>query len=119
MMGNKYNVAGDQFTVKGHHNTGKIDKRSGATTQTLSVADRTQAVNELADFITYLERLGVISNSGQITDTEALGSAVIAQQSKLRKVAKAIASGAGDLLSNFFNQAAVPVILGLIGRMGR
>jgi hypothetical protein len=117
-MSDKYNVAGDQFTVKGRHNIGKIDKRSGAITQTLSVADRTQAVNELADFITYLERLGVISNSGKITDTEALESAVIARESKLRKVAKAVASGAGGVLSNMLDHAAAPVILGLIGRMG-
>ena len=118
-MNDKSNyVAGDQFTVKGKHNVGKIDKRSGATTQSLSVADRTQAVNELASFITRLERLGIVSNSGEITDVKALESEVIAQESKLRKVAKAIASGAGDALSSMLEHIAVPVILGLIGQAG-
>ncbi len=118
-MTDKYNyVAGDQFTVKGSHNVGKIDKRTGATAQTLSVADRTQAVNELASFITRLERLGIVSNSGQITDARALESEVVAQQSKLRKAAKAIASGAGDALSSMLDHVAVPVILGLISRIG-
>jgi hypothetical protein len=118
-MSDKYNyVTGDQISQKGgRHNVIKTGKKSGATTQALSVSDRAQAVTELADFIAYLERLGVVSTSGQITDTEALGSAVIAQQSKLRGVAKAIASGAGDVLSNVFNHAAVPVILGLIGQI--
>jgi hypothetical protein len=97
---------------------GLVCARPGATTQTLSVTERAQAVGELADFIAYLEHLGIISNSGNITDAKALESAVIAHEPKLRKVAKAIASGAGGVLSNVLNQAATPVILDLIGRLG-
>lgn len=107
-------ISGDQFNQYGDCNIGKIDQRSGSTVNTLSVAEKAQAIAELAGFIDHLEKTGLISSSGQLTDVKAIEKAVVSHESKLQKVAHGLAAGATRVLSSALNHVAAPAILKLI-----
>jgi hypothetical protein len=107
-------ISGDQFNLYGDHSIGKIDQRSGSTVKTISVTEKAQAIAELADFIDHLEKTGLISGSGQLTDVEAIETAVASHESRLRKVAHGLAAGAARVLSSALDHVAAPAILKLI-----
>jgi hypothetical protein len=88
-------IGGDQFNQYGYHNIGKIDQRSESTVNNLSVTGRGQAIAELASFIDYLEKTGLISTSGQLTDVKAIEVEIVSHESRLRKVAHGLI-GAGS-----------------------
>lgn len=107
-------ISGDQFIQYGHHNIGKVDQRRGSTINTLSVTDKAQAIAELADFIDHLEKTGLISAFGQLTDVKAIEAAVVSHESRLRKVVHGLAAGATRVLSSALDHVAAPAILKLI-----
>jgi len=107
-------VGGDQFNQYGDHNIGKIDQRSGSTVNAISVTEKAQAIAELAEFIDYLEKAGLISASGQLVDVKEIESEVVRHESRLRKVAYGLAAGATRVLSSALDHVAAPVILKLI-----
>lgn len=107
-------ISGDQFNQYGDYNIGKIDQRSGPSVNTLSVTEKAQAIAELAIFIEYLEKAGLISTSGQLTDVRAIEAAVVCHESRLRKVAHGLAAGVTRVLSSALDHVAAPTILKLI-----
>ena len=107
-------IGGDQFNQYGYHNIGKIDQRSESTVNNLSVTGRGQAIAELASFIDYLEKTGLISTSGQLTDVKAIEVEIVSHESRLRKVAHGLAAGATRVLSYALDHVAAPALLKLI-----
>ena len=107
-------INGDQFNQYGDHNIGKVDQRSGCTVGTLSVTSKAQALAELACFIDHLEKAGLISAAGQLTDVKAIEVEVVRHESRLRKVVHGLAAGATRVLSSALDHVAAPAILKLI-----
>lgn len=107
-------INGDQFNQYGDRNIGKIERRSGPVVNALSVTEKSKAIAELADFIDYLEEKGLISASGQLNDVKVIEEEIVNRESRLRKVAHGLASGATRVLSSALDHVAAPVILSLI-----
>lgn len=106
--------SGDQFNQYGDHNVGKIDLRTGDVVNRATPVETAEAVGELAAFVAHLHRAGLLSPTGDPVDPEAIAAEVSKEESKLRKVAKALGRGAAGALSKAMSQVVVPLVLKLV-----
>ena len=103
-------IGGDQVNQYGHHNIGKI----AANGSVLSLVEKAQAITELAEFIDYLQKSGLVSSSGEVVDEDGVRAAISAQESRLRKVAHAVTVGAGRVLSSALDHVVAPLVLKML-----
>ena len=108
------NIGGDQINQHGNYNIGKVDQSDDMSAGTLSTTDREHAIAELSDFLRYLEYLGLVTSSGQLTDSGQVEAEIVNHRSKLQKAGKALRSGGAQALSAALNYVAAPTALELI-----
>jgi hypothetical protein len=113
------NWIGEQYNQVGNHNIGKIDQRSGNAVNPVTPMERMQAVGELVDFVDHLHRLGLVSESGDPVDENAIKAEVSKKESTLRKVANALGRGAAEAMSKAVDHVVVPLVLKLIEAQSR
>jgi hypothetical protein len=107
------NYIGEQFNQYGDHNIGKIDARNSAYSSFSSTELRVATI-ELAGLIRSLERAGLVSPDGGITDERAAAAVVQAHRPRLGKVAALLAAGGRKALSSSFDHVLTPLALALV-----
>lgn len=108
------NIGGDQINQHGNCNIGKVNQPAGMSSGTLPKTEREYAIAELGDFLNYLEGLGLVTSSGQFTDSGQVEAEIVNNQSKLQRVGNALRSGGTQALSAALNYVAAPATLELI-----